>query len=413
MSRDDIHKLLGGYATGTLTPEEQQALFEAALDDQELFDMLAREQPVHDLLRDPAARAHLLAALGERRLAWHERVERWVWGHAVGLAAVACFLVVAGYVAWQARDTGKPKLLVEMTQPTTIEVRSSEPAAPAQPQSRRAFNPETAKKAVPGPAPELPPPPAVREFAAGPPGPPQFLHDLPAAPPKPATAAAPPPRDLAVSEFRVGSRGGGAVGGVLGGVLPSRSENVTVTAEAAPVLQTAAAGGARALYYMDKAADSATRSVAGFAGQQGGPAPHLGLRYKILRKLPGGGFEQLPSGQDLAAGDTVKLEFEPNDAGFLTVMESGAGQASRPLLAATRVQQFASVETPEIKVDGAGAREYLVTFARQAQTVRPNLIRTTSALRSETNAGERTTYVVNAGGDPRSPVPFTIKLNWK
>jgi len=29
MNRDDIQKLLGGYATGTLTPEEQQALFEA------------------------------------------------------------------------------------------------------------------------------------------------------------------------------------------------------------------------------------------------------------------------------------------------------------------------------------------------------------------------------------------------
>ena len=32
MSRDDIQKLLGGYATGTLTAEEQQALFEAALE---------------------------------------------------------------------------------------------------------------------------------------------------------------------------------------------------------------------------------------------------------------------------------------------------------------------------------------------------------------------------------------------
>ena len=34
MNRDAIQKLLGGYATGTLTPEEQQALFAAALDDQ-------------------------------------------------------------------------------------------------------------------------------------------------------------------------------------------------------------------------------------------------------------------------------------------------------------------------------------------------------------------------------------------
>jgi len=44
MSRDEVQKLLGGYATGTLTPEEQQALFAAALEDQELFDALAHEQ---------------------------------------------------------------------------------------------------------------------------------------------------------------------------------------------------------------------------------------------------------------------------------------------------------------------------------------------------------------------------------
>ena len=37
MKREDIEKLLGGYATGTLTGEERQALFEAALTDQALF----------------------------------------------------------------------------------------------------------------------------------------------------------------------------------------------------------------------------------------------------------------------------------------------------------------------------------------------------------------------------------------
>ena len=56
MSPEDIKKLLGGYATGTLTAEEQQALFAAALEDQELFDALAREQALRDLLSDPASR---------------------------------------------------------------------------------------------------------------------------------------------------------------------------------------------------------------------------------------------------------------------------------------------------------------------------------------------------------------------
>ena len=61
MNREDIQKLLGGYATGTLTPEEQQALFAAALEDQEIFDALGREQALRDLLRDPSAKAQLLA----------------------------------------------------------------------------------------------------------------------------------------------------------------------------------------------------------------------------------------------------------------------------------------------------------------------------------------------------------------
>src|ERR1019366_478681 len=38
MSPEDIKKLLGGYATGTLTAEERQGLFAAALEDQEMFD---------------------------------------------------------------------------------------------------------------------------------------------------------------------------------------------------------------------------------------------------------------------------------------------------------------------------------------------------------------------------------------
>src|ERR1022692_5021417 len=63
MSPEDIRKLLGGYASDTLTTEEREALFAAALQDQELFDALAREQSLRDLLRDPAARAELLSAL--------------------------------------------------------------------------------------------------------------------------------------------------------------------------------------------------------------------------------------------------------------------------------------------------------------------------------------------------------------
>src|SRR6516162_9616273 len=42
-------ELLGGYATGTLTSAEREALLHAALDDQDLFDELAREQSLKEL----------------------------------------------------------------------------------------------------------------------------------------------------------------------------------------------------------------------------------------------------------------------------------------------------------------------------------------------------------------------------
>src|SRR5215472_11615881 len=89
MSREDVQKLLGGYATGTLTPEEQQALFAAALEDQELFDSLAREQSLRDLLRDPAAKAQLLASLD------HRPARRWAWWPGAVAAAMAGLAAVA------------------------------------------------------------------------------------------------------------------------------------------------------------------------------------------------------------------------------------------------------------------------------------------------------------------------------
>ncbi len=70
MSQDEIRKLVGGYATGTLTEAERQALFDAALDDQDLFDELAREQSLKELLDSPGARTRLTAVLAPPEPRW-------------------------------------------------------------------------------------------------------------------------------------------------------------------------------------------------------------------------------------------------------------------------------------------------------------------------------------------------------
>src|ERR1019366_8635532 len=129
MSPEDIRKLLGGYATGTLTTEEQQALFAAALEDQELFDALAREQSLRDLLRDPAARAELLSALDSpaSRLGglW-----QWLRRPAVAGLAVAAVAEIAlvGVAVWKGTHVVRPA-------PTIVAEMKRQDAAPAVPAS--------------------------------------------------------------------------------------------------------------------------------------------------------------------------------------------------------------------------------------------------------------------------------------
>jgi hypothetical protein len=72
MANDDIKDLIGRYATGSLSAEEQKRLFDAALDDQDLFNEIAQEQDIKQLLAEPGARDRLIHALQPppRRTAW-------------------------------------------------------------------------------------------------------------------------------------------------------------------------------------------------------------------------------------------------------------------------------------------------------------------------------------------------------
>ena len=78
MSPQEMEKLLGGYATETLTGEERRMLFEAALGNQALFDALADEQALRELLQDPGAKARLLGVLREQKLSPMARIAGWL-----------------------------------------------------------------------------------------------------------------------------------------------------------------------------------------------------------------------------------------------------------------------------------------------------------------------------------------------
>jgi hypothetical protein len=115
MPERELEKLLGGFAADTLTAEERQQLYAAALRDQEIFNALADEQGLKDLLADPVVRRKLLGALAPHRDAgrWRSWLDRftstaglaWAGGVAVGVFAVVLGLRVYEASLRQAVDT--------------------------------------------------------------------------------------------------------------------------------------------------------------------------------------------------------------------------------------------------------------------------------------------------------------------
>ncbi len=170
MTRDDIQKLLGGYATGTLTPEEQRILFEAALEDQELFDAMAREEALREVLSDPAARAHLLAATEVVPVPWYRR---WTgfWPRAIPVAALVAIVVMVGITFRQEHPPETTQVAkVETPRPPVVlpksEVSAVQPVLPPPPEVARTRQASAAPyRPLPGTTPMAAPPPPP---AAGP-----------------------------------------------------------------------------------------------------------------------------------------------------------------------------------------------------------------------------------------------------
>ena len=308
MIRDDIQKLLGGYATGTLTPEEQRALFAAALEDQELFDALAGEQALRDLLRDPAARARLLASLDEPPEPWWRRAGRWLpRPAAAGAIAAVCVAAVVGYGVWHARQTGRPVLVAANRETHVAPVQaapsaspSAEPAAATGDVERR---PNTAaapsKPAPPARAPEMDAAPEPQPSLAAPSAPRLATLDKAgngvagmenqASGPGPAFARiasppAPAPRDFAralsplkpapIKKDAKDMSGDAAKPAVVNGAVSSGIGGQQSEAPSAP-LQAAAAAAQGVIALDGKGAAGAADQVAGSGAARGGigPAP--------------------------------------------------------------------------------------------------------------------------------------------
>ncbi len=164
----EIERLLGGYATNTLTDAERAVLFAAAIDDQELFNALEDEQALRELLEDGGSRRMIAAALAARQpvrtLSWFRTP--WAWG------AMACATagLAIGFVLLQPRGAHMRVAMTKFDQPVT-----EPPAAPPAQTPAATQIPQQPKKLIAPPADRVPlapapviEPPTVQDHASAP-----------------------------------------------------------------------------------------------------------------------------------------------------------------------------------------------------------------------------------------------------
>jgi len=364
MRRQDIEKLIGGYGAGILTPEEEQALFAAALEDQTLFDALAGEQPLRDLLQDPAARTSLLAALADRPVQWHRRMAAWLMRPRT-LAAVAAVLCLAVTVSvWTTRHRRMETVLTARVAPTApvpvaLPEAAAEPAAP--PRAQRAEAAAKRKAEVL----EMETPPLANAPSAG------------SGPTSPGNTVA---------------RAGGVVGGV-----PQTVGQLT------PAVQRPQAS--------DQIA-SAPPPPAPKALPV--PAPEISpLGWTVLRRQPDGEFVQVDAGS-LQTGDAVKLRLESKDAGYVYVVEK------QKVLAWSRLEPDTPFDAA-IEPQGSGRRDLQLWFSTYPMawattgSARLEMSRMTAGTQAVSGVeAPRALKVPAAGGSaPVGPVSIPITLNYQ
>jgi len=181
MNPEDVRKLIGGYATGSLSEAERKLLFDAALKDQELFDELAGEQVLKEILDEPGARQRLLSALGTLgaeqksvQAPWWSR--SWPWMGAAVTMAVAIIIVVAQRTPVSQPPPQQIAQVLKSTEPVAPPPPPP-PPAPATPKALRKVAPPPpsvdaiaevrADKVEPQAPADAPPPPAAAPRALG------------------------------------------------------------------------------------------------------------------------------------------------------------------------------------------------------------------------------------------------------
>jgi hypothetical protein len=421
MSPQEIEKLLGGYATDTLSDEERRTLLEAALGNQALFDALADEQALRELLQDPGTRAHLLGVLREAKPSPLARMGAWLRRpSALALAgAVAAGVVVIGVVG-TGRKAPAPAQVSMLTTPkpaepevrtqqeTPAELKSeTKPAAASERRAKAAKREETESDSArtrPAEASQVAQPKAADsvEPAARPAAPPaaatvQAPAAISALPPPP-----PPPAAAAAAEGR-------------------KELSKDGPAQNARDLYYAAQP-ARMNAFMDdeNAAKKAKRqegarpfgNTMGRVAAPAGGRQIPGVRYSILKRQADGSFADADPEGAFAAGDALRVRFETNQPGSLEVLERQPN-GSWSLRMGARMQPGVAVYMPSestIDLRNVGETRFFVKFSRAAApvAVRADQVRPTPGLVQ--NKVSNAIYSVNRSPAVDAAVEFEFTI---
>lgn len=305
MTRPDLEKLLGGYAAGTLTPEERRALLDAALADQSLFDALADEEPLREVLADPACRERVRAALVEppRAIFWWRRPAVWALA---ATAAAAVVLTVAVVRTRPAREVASAPQQIALAKKPAL--RDFAPPAPEQ----------RPAAAMTGPAPRSFAPPAGVSVNA----PALTAPHKELAEPPPALVASQPAVPSGTLAARLGAPEPGAAGGVAAAPalapepLPApadkRDAGAALQSEAVDTARNAQAAAGR---YAAQSRQT-QRALAKPAFEAKAKAElAFGLHYTLLR-----GGEEVPPDTPFSRGESAGLRIEADQSGYLYVL---------------------------------------------------------------------------------------------
>lgn len=324
MTREEAWQLVGGYASGNLTPEQESALLTVALEDQDLFNALMAEQPLKELLDDPLARSELLRVLNEEpiaaptaaalRLPWWRKPMAWAMA-----GSLAAGLATMG-VLWRPAPVPIPvssnRTAVAQNYDKKPPEKPLEDAVPAL-RARSIYDQKAPAKPVA--------PPAVRKNRA--------LREEPQQRPEtPAPIPAIPTQELAQPKP--------AAPAASNGVAPLRDE-VQVTAATPAIAPSASAPRTNAFTApVQKEADAAapafelrrapamTAMRAPLAKTESAVRPPLGVRLSLQRLQASGAYGNLnlSTASSLSARDTVRLQAVSNTAAYLWLLQRDGTQ---------------------------------------------------------------------------------------